>query len=314
MHADHLRSRLESRGLVGDQDKSETALILFTLFLPASLGMTLSAFLFGSPLLLVFAVSAAATIGMLASIGHLAKPLRAPYSIIHWKSSWLSREILAVSVYWGLCLAWLLLAVFGQVLLALLAQGAAVLCGFALMAVIGRAYMVHARPAWNGYENILELLSVVFGLGVSAGAFFGSLGAHEAFPSSSLPPLFSSHLSPPVPFLLCAFLLLLGLVFFTLAQTIRFKRLSKTFAKEGLFKTKVDLENHKTHLPEVRTIQALQAIAILAALAATFIPIPLISIALWLCALVVEAIAQFKARHLFYSLPIQVKHVPRWRT
>lgn len=293
-----VRSTLASRGLAEGQSHGETALILFTLFLPTSLGIAYSSFLFDSLLVSVLVVFIVATIGMLASIAHLAKPFRAPYAILHWKTSWLSREILAVSAYWGLCLIWLILAVFGQAQVALAAHIVVILFGFVLMVVVGRAYMTHARPAWNGYENILELLSVVFGLGFSAGAFLGAFSAH---PLSFFPSLF------------CTCMLFFGVVLFTLAHNIRLKRLFRSFAEEGSFKTKVDLENYKNHQSKIRVIQAFQLLAFLIALMSTFFTVPPFFTALWLCVLLAEVIAQVIARHLFYSLSIQVKHVPLWR-
>ena len=57
--------------------------------------------------MLAFALTA---IGMIASMLHLARPLRAPRSLAHIGGSWLSNEILAVIVFWVVLATWLLLA------------------------------------------------------------------------------------------------------------------------------------------------------------------------------------------------------------
>lgn len=292
------RKSLASQGLVVEQAQSEAALILFTLFVPMSLGIAHSAFLFDTTFMTAVVVFGVATIGMLSSIAHLAKPFRAPYSILHWKTSWLSREILAVSAYWGLCLVWLLLFLMGQPMMALIVHIIVALFGFVLIAVIGRAYMTHARPAWNGYENILELLSVVFGLGFAAGAFLGNL---------------SGTALSPFPFVICAFMMLLGYAFFTLAHKLRIKRLSLSVREDKSYKHKVDLENYPKQ-SQLRLIKGLQLVALVfAVLATVFLPFHWVATALWLCAIIAEAIAQAKARHIFYELSVQVKHVPLWR-
>lgn len=83
----------------------ELPLIAFTTCAPAALGVAFVALMEGivafsstglwfggwrfAALAVVFT-----TVGMLASVMHLAKPLRAPRSLANVKSSWLSREIL----------------------------------------------------------------------------------------------------------------------------------------------------------------------------------------------------------------------------
>ena len=92
----------------GAAERSEVPLICFTVFSPAAAGASLFALPLGGGWALAAAVVLMVTAGMLASIAHLARPLRAPRSLAHLGSSWLSREILVVSAFWALAVLWLL--------------------------------------------------------------------------------------------------------------------------------------------------------------------------------------------------------------
>lgn len=92
----------------GAAERSEVPLICFTVFSPAAAGASLFALPLGGGWALAAAVVLMVTAGMLASIAHLARPLRAPRSLAHLGSSWLSREILVVSAFWTLAVLWLL--------------------------------------------------------------------------------------------------------------------------------------------------------------------------------------------------------------
>ena len=65
------------------EDRSETALVVFTLLEPSALGVAFSGLLLGgfASLLCVSSALFLATFGMVASIFHLAKPIRAPFSL-----------------------------------------------------------------------------------------------------------------------------------------------------------------------------------------------------------------------------------------
>ena len=89
------------------EERSESALVAFTLLVPASAGVALFALAFGGGVRPAITALALACVGMTGSITHLAKPLRAPTSLRNVRSSWLSREIAAVSVFWAFELAWL---------------------------------------------------------------------------------------------------------------------------------------------------------------------------------------------------------------
>ena len=174
---------------------AELPLIAFTTCAPASLGIALVAFVEGvaafagtglwsggwrfAALAVVFT-----TVGMIASVLHLARPLRAPRSLSHLASSWLSREILAVSLFWGVLVIWLLSALTASGLLwhvdasvmrisgwlSLAACALACIAGLLLVGVIARAYRVAGQPGWNGLETLAELFAVVLRVGVPAAA------------------------------------------------------------------------------------------------------------------------------------------------
>lgn len=171
----------------------ELPLITFTTCAPAALGVALVALVEGivafssaglwfggwrfAALAVVFT-----TVGMLASVMHLARPLRAPRSLSNLRSSWLSREILVVSAFWAVLVVWLFLALFASGALApvdaftALVLGWLSLCactvscvvGVSLVFVIARAYRVAGQPGWNGPETLLELLGIVLRVGVPA--------------------------------------------------------------------------------------------------------------------------------------------------
>lgn len=177
------------------EERSESALVAFTLLVPASAGVALFALAFGGGVRPAITALALACVGMTGSITHLAKPLRAPTSLRNVGSSWLSREIAAVSVFWAFELAWLgseaatiaaresalSFLVDAAPIASLLFRTSAVLSGALLLAVIARAYKVSTRPAWCGPECLMELTACALGAGgalyaASAGLSLGGFG------------------------------------------------------------------------------------------------------------------------------------------
>lgn len=115
----------------GEAERSEVPLICFTVFAPAAAGASLFALPLGGGRALAAVVVLMVTTGMLASVAHLARPLRAPRSLAHLGSSWLSREILVVSAFWALAALWLICELggagaFGDTAGAAIFSGAAV--------------------------------------------------------------------------------------------------------------------------------------------------------------------------------------------
>lgn len=165
------------------EERSEIPLICFTLFAPAAAGATAFSLLLGGGTVLAAAVALMVTVGMLASVAHLARPLRAPRSLAHWKSSWLSREIIAVSAFWALAVLWLaaellvrssmfpqMTALSGGFPVAFALNVLAAVAGVALVPVIAKAYRVHGQPAWNGSDTLWELVAGAVGSGGAVAA------------------------------------------------------------------------------------------------------------------------------------------------
>ena len=156
----------------GEAERSEVPLICFTVFAPAAAGASLFALLLGDGWALAAVVVLMVTAGMLASIAHLARPLRAPRSLAHLGSSWLSREILVVSAFWALAVLWLVCEL-GGFPWSTAARGfhvAAVVVGAVLLWVIARAYRVHGQPAWDGSDTFWELVAGALGSGGTVAA------------------------------------------------------------------------------------------------------------------------------------------------
>ena len=160
------------------EERSEIPLICFTLFAPAAAGASVFSLPLGGGVALAAAAVLMVTAGMLASVAHLARPLRAPRSLAHWKSSWLSREIIAVSAFWVLAVLWLaaelvagstafpqMESLFGGFPVAFALNMLAALAGVVLIPVIAKAYRVHGQPAWNGSDTLWELVAGAVGSG-----------------------------------------------------------------------------------------------------------------------------------------------------
>lgn len=179
--------------------KSELPLILFTLCISASVGVVLVDLVFsacetvasggfapasatyslrGGPsasgfmlqtslahLVLGLAALLLTTIGMLASVAHLAKPLRAPRALTNLASSWLSREILVVAAFWGCIVLWIL-AQFVSALAGFVLGLASLTVGCFLLAAAAKAYAIPSQPAWHGADTTIELFAAACGAGI----------------------------------------------------------------------------------------------------------------------------------------------------
>lgn len=159
-------------GTDNGEERSEVPLICFTTLSPAAVGASLFALPIGGGWALAAVVVLMVTAGMLASIAHLARPLRAPRSLAHLGSSWLSREILVVSAFWALAVLWLVCEL-GGFPWSTAARGfhvAAIVVGVVLLWVIARAYRVHGQPAWDGSDTFWELVAIVLGSGGAVAA------------------------------------------------------------------------------------------------------------------------------------------------
>lgn len=159
-------------GTDNGEERSEVPLICFTTLSPAAVGAGAFALPLGGGWALAAVVVLMVTAGMLASVAHLARPLRAPRSLAHLGGSWLSREILVVSAFWALAVLWLVCEL-GGFPWSTAARGfhvAAVVVGVVLLWVIAKAYRVHGQPAWDGSDTFWELAAGALGSGGAVAA------------------------------------------------------------------------------------------------------------------------------------------------
>lgn len=249
-----------------------------------------------------------ATIGMVASAAHLAKPLRAPFSLFNLRSSWLSREIAVVSVFWVLLALWLVAAVACDAAVALpdvlpLAFCALSVCiGSVLMCVIARAYRVPTRPSWMGRESTVELFAAALG----SGACLGLAVLCLCGTSVGLGAVAGAARGAGVSFALgtaCALALLIDAALFWACER---KRLARLRADSGPSAMK-SLEHAAALRPRFNA--CIVALCVAAVLPFAAISSAIISVALALVALGVH----IGLRWLFYETPVQVRHVARLR-
>lgn len=159
-------------GTDNGEERSEVPLICFTTLSPAAVGAGAFALPLGGGWALAAVVVLMVTAGMLASVAHLARPLRALRSLAHLGGSWLSREILVVSAFWALAVLWLVCEL-GGFPWSTAARGfhvAAIVVGVVLLWVIARAYRVHGQPAWDGSDTFWELVAIALGSGGAVAA------------------------------------------------------------------------------------------------------------------------------------------------
>lgn len=127
----------------------------------------------GSPLLST--ALAAALVGLAASVTHLGRPVQAPRAVLGWRTSWMSREILAFGAYVALLVA--------AVAASFVGSDAKIFAWLALAAGLGATgcsigvYAVTGRPWWSIGRTTLAFLSTTVLLGAAAGAATGALAA-----------------------------------------------------------------------------------------------------------------------------------------
>lgn len=157
---------------------AQWSLVAFTVLVQAAVGMTLvtAALLAGGvapgrsfrrALTARIVIMAAA---LVVSFLHLGSATRAVYAVSHWRTSWLSREVLLAAIFFGLLVVTLVIdsrdrtpeRPFG-VLLAL-----TVLVGVALVTVMARLYMVPTVPPWHGPATPVAFAVTTVLLGASA--------------------------------------------------------------------------------------------------------------------------------------------------
>ncbi len=267
---------------LNQEAKGEGALIVFTTCVPASWGLSLTALIFGGGEAPAFLAIALASVGMVGSVTHLAKPLRAPTSLRNLKTSWLSREIAAVSVFWAFLALWAMGEMAGLPFASLAGRTFAVISGALLLWVIARAYKVSTRPAWMGHECLVELVACGLGAGNAA---FGACTL-EAIGCLWVP----------------------GVVFATAGLVLDVyshkNRRARLASLRGDYDERIQLtlESYDRLWGKVQVLWAIETVAVVVS-AAT----------LWWPAAALQLVAHGMHRQIFYDLPVQVRYVARLR-
>lgn len=285
----------------GEAERSEVPLICFTVLAPAAAGASLFALPLSGGWALAAVVVLMVTAGMLASIAHLARPLRAPRSLAHLGGSWLSREILVVSAFWALAVLWLVCEL-GGFPWSTAARGfhvAAVVVGAVLLWVIARAYRVHGQPAWDGSDTFWELVAGALGSGGTVAAAVAAGQGVAGFGGT-------------LPLMLLGVVALIGLALSTVlirfASGRRMRRVGELVDRERTPRALAARDTLTAEEP--RLYRRFNAVAIALALATLCVGLlPLLggltaiatSIALAFSALS-ELVAQASIRNRFYSL------------
>jgi DMSO reductase anchor subunit len=118
-----------------------------------------------------------AAISLAASTAHLGRPAFAWRALRALKTSWLSREVLMLSVFAGIASAYAGLLLLGSGDRMLLGLATAV-SGFAGVFCSARIYVVLARPAWNSPFTISDFFATAFLLGPLLLRPFGFSASH----------------------------------------------------------------------------------------------------------------------------------------
>lgn len=288
-------------GTDNGEERSEVPLICFTTLSPAAVGAGAFALPLGGGWTLAFAVVLMVTAGMLASIAHLARPLRAPRSLAHLGGSWLSREILVVSAFWALAVLWLVCEL-GGFPWSTAARGfhiAAVVVGVVLLWVIAKAYRVHGQPAWDGSDTFWELVAIALG---SGGAVAAAAAAGQGI----------AGFGGTLPLMLLGVVALIGLALSTVlirfASGRRMRRVGELVDRERTLRALAARDTLTAREPRLyRRFNAVAIALVLAALGMGLLPLLggltaiATSIALAFSALS-ELVAQASLRNRFYSL------------
>lgn len=328
----------------GEAERSEAPLICFTVFAPAAAGASLFALPLGGGRALAAIVVLMVTTGMLASIAHLARPLRAPRSLTHLGSSWLSREILAVSAFWALAALWLVCELGGALALggdpaadgvgaagaaagaaepaggfpwtaaARAFHGAAAVVGIVLLWVIAKAYRVHGQPAWDGSDTFWELVAGALGSGGTVAAAVAA-GRGIAVGGPLCPGSIFGCCSAATLGLVAILAISVACLVMGFAHRRRAIRVAALAETEGGPRVRAACDDLAQRGSEPRAYMVLDSLAgacALAAFAAAFLlggdamGDLLAAVALALCA-ILELAAQASIRNRFYSLAQRVR-------
>lgn len=139
----------------------------------------------------VYAAFVIAVVGLLASFFHLKVPLHAPYALMNFATSWMTREIWFAVIFVALLLVYciVLLRKAGSNGLRMGIAICSAIVGLVLVFCMGSAYMNPAHPAWNTPATILTFYATTFLVGpafaAAALSCFAAADAKRASGSAS---------------------------------------------------------------------------------------------------------------------------------
>ena len=265
---------------------SEWGLILFTTLVPIACGIVLIGMLAGSPIEAGITAVVVAGLGLLASVGHLDRPVRAPFSIRHLRTSWLSREILMAVIFFLLTLTWAIVSYLNYES-AIYLGIAALIAAIPLFLSMGESYLIWARPAWDGPEIFAEIATVILIAGFPA----GELAIASAKPANWLGWVGVSGVA-------------VGLGLYYWATNHRLHRLASLTSQR---------HNASESLARCQSLrgsfQVAFSLGVLALIGAIIAVTTELYIAGWATALGCGLVSQLLSRTLFYSLPVQTRYV-----
>ena len=143
-------------------------LVFMLVFTQLAVGAFLCLPIFGiTGVAAIAAPLAVALLSLSSSTLHLGRPIHAYRAIKMWRRSWLSREVLAFSLFAGAASLCAILPLRGL-------EAAAALLGLSGITASAFIYLVPARPAWNSKHTLLDFHLTAWLLGP---LFMAALGA-----------------------------------------------------------------------------------------------------------------------------------------
>lgn len=152
---------------------SETALLIFTLFLQAAIGsmmfITLGKLIYTDKQFktAAFTTAGLSVIGVLASFIHLGQPLSALNSLSNLGSSWLSNEALLAGIFMGIAVLFALVQYSkpdNQSLNTAL-RWAGSIVGIVAVFAMGKVYTMSSVPVWQGVNTFVDFYATTIALG-----------------------------------------------------------------------------------------------------------------------------------------------------
>ncbi len=171
--AEQHAANLDSLGRVEPREGRDFSLVAFTILTQLAVGLFSVLFTLGprteSSVLterVALGVVASMFLGLMASLFHLGSPRQARRAIAHWRSSWVSREILFALLFAASTLVLAvphLLGVSERTALSWLT----LMLGFALIYSMASAYNLRTVPAWSSPFTLISFFVTSLLLGVS---------------------------------------------------------------------------------------------------------------------------------------------------